>query len=44
MLVRSHVFHRPGCMHYNCSNCTEVFTSREAAIRAGYRPCKICNP
>ena len=32
--VRSHVFHAPGCMHYNCPNCTKVFLSRKAAIKA----------
>jgi len=42
--VNSHVFHAPGCRYYNCQNCTAVFHSRQAAIQAGYRPCKICNP
>ena len=42
--VRSRVFHHPRCMHYNCKNCTAVFYSREEAIKAGYRPCRICNP
>ena len=40
----SHIFHRPGCRHYNCKNCTAVFHTREDAINAGYRPCKICRP
>lgn len=41
---KSHVFHRPGCRHYNCKNCTVVFRSREDAIAAGYRPCGMCKP
>ncbi|WP_027367396.1 thermonuclease family protein [Desulfocurvibacter africanus] len=40
----SHVFHAPGCKHYDCKNCTESFASREAAIRAGYTPCGVCKP
>jgi len=42
--VKSKVFHHPGCRWYNCKNCTRVFYSREEAINAAYRPCKICNP
>jgi len=30
---KSHVFHRPGCRHYNCENYTVVFQSREEAIK-----------
>jgi len=41
---KSHVFHRPGCRHYNCKNCTVVFKSRKEAISAGYRPCGMCKP
>ncbi|MBW2653631.1 MAG: thermonuclease family protein [Deltaproteobacteria bacterium] len=37
-------FHRPGCRYYNCSKCTVLFQSRDEAIQAGYKPCKICNP
>jgi micrococcal nuclease len=40
----SHVFHKKDCKHFNCKNCTEVFDSREAAIKAGYRPCGGCRP
>ncbi|MCB2215123.1 MAG: thermonuclease family protein [Desulfobulbaceae bacterium] len=42
--VRSMVFHGPNCKHYNCKNCVKQFESREAAIRAGYRPCGNCKP
>lgn len=40
----SHVFHKKSCKHFNCKNCTEVFDSREAAIKAGHRPCGRCRP
>lgn len=42
--VQSHIFHGPGCRYYDCKACSAVFESREAAIKAGYRPCKVCNP
>ncbi|MBN1253945.1 MAG: DUF4124 domain-containing protein [Deltaproteobacteria bacterium] len=42
--IKTHVFHQPGCQHYHCKDCIVKFSSREAAIRAGYRPCEICNP
>jgi phosphatidylserine/phosphatidylglycerophosphate/cardiolipin synthase-like enzyme len=40
----SKVFHDPSCRFYNCKNCTANFSSRKAAIDAGYRPCGICKP
>jgi len=42
--VKSHKFHRPDCRHYNCKNCTRVFSSRAEAIKAGYTPCGLCKP
>ena len=42
--VRSRKFHRPGCRHYRCPNCTAVFHSRREAIAAGFQPCGICKP
>lgn len=42
--TNSYKFHRPGCRHYGCRNCTAIFKSREEAISAGYSPCKICKP
>jgi len=42
--IKSQIFHRPGCRYYNCKNCVAEFDSREKAIQAGYRPCKICKP
>jgi hypothetical protein len=40
----SHIFHRPGCRYYNCKNCVVYFATRQAALKAGFRPCKICKP
>lgn len=42
--ISSHVFHRPGCRHYDCKNCVESFEKRKDAIRAGYKPCQLCSP
>lgn len=42
--VDSGVFHASVCRHYDCKNCVKSFSSREAAIAAGYRPCGICKP
>jgi len=42
--VRSKIFHAPSCRYYNCKNCIRLFSSREEAIAAGFRPCKRCGP
>ena len=42
--VQSHIFHQPGCTYYTCKACTAVFTTRQAAVEAGFRPCKVCRP
>jgi endonuclease YncB( thermonuclease family) len=42
--VNSHKFHRLGCKHYNCKNCTATFGSKEDAVAAGYSPCGKCRP
>ncbi|OPL18820.1 MAG: nuclease [Candidatus Aegiribacteria sp. MLS_C] len=42
--VRSKVFHQPACEHYNCKNCTAIFTTREETVGAGYRSCGGCGP
>lgn len=42
--VKSGIFHRPGCRHYYCKACTATFLTRDAATKAGYRPCKVCRP
>lgn len=39
-------FHRPGCkwaQKISTSN-LQGFTTREEAIKAGHRPCKVCRP
>ncbi|TLU86144.1 MAG: hypothetical protein FDX30_03855 [Chlorobium sp.] len=38
------VFHKSTCRFYNSKNSTVVFKTREEAIKAGYKPCKICKP
>ena len=38
----SHVFHKPGCKHFNCRNCTMKFKSKNDDVSAGYRPCGMC--
>jgi methylphosphotriester-DNA--protein-cysteine methyltransferase len=40
--TQSHVFHRPGCPHYNCKYCDEAFLTVESAREAGYRPAGDC--
>ncbi|MCC6145227.1 MAG: nuclease, partial [Candidatus Hydrogenedentes bacterium] len=40
----SHVFHRMSCRNSGCKRCTVRFTSRDAAIGAGYRPGGCCRP
>jgi len=42
--VGSQVFHKPGCKYYDCKGCTASFKSRDEAVKAGYKPCKVCNP
>lgn len=37
-------FHRQACRYYNCPHCTVVFKSRDAAISAGFAPCKVFRP
>jgi hypothetical protein len=38
------VFHSAECRYFDSPGCTVRFRSREAARRAGYRPCKVCSP
>lgn len=40
--IKSHVFHAPGCQHYDCKNCIKGFDSIDEAVSAGYRPHKQC--
>ena len=41
---KSLVFHAPRCKYYDCKSCTAKFSNRNAAIKAGYEPCGLCNP
>lgn len=40
----SHKFHRSTCSYLPDADNQKTFSSREAAISAGYEPCKRCNP
>jgi endonuclease YncB( thermonuclease family) len=42
--VSSLVFHAAACPNATCKNCTRVFTRREDAVRAGFRPAGDCRP
>ncbi len=40
----SKTLHKSGCRYFSNTNCTAVFSTREAATAAGYAPCKVCKP
>jgi hypothetical protein len=40
----SEVFHQPGCRLFTVSELSATFSSRDEAVRAGYRPCGVCKP
>ena len=42
--TNSGVFHGPWCKYYDCKNCRAIFRTRQEALEAGFRPCKLCNP
>lgn len=42
--TNSHKFHGPECRYFNCKSCTKNFSSRNAAMDAGYSPCLLCSP
>jgi micrococcal nuclease len=42
--IVKHVFHSSNCEEFDCNSCIAVFKGREQAIRAGYKPCEVCNP
>ena len=42
--IETRIFHKPGCEFYDCKYCIEGFSSRKKALRAGFLPCKICEP
>jgi len=37
-------FHRSSCRYASCKHCTQTFSTREAAINAGFVPGGCCNP
>ncbi len=39
---RSYMFHAPGCIDYNCRNCTVILKSKNEARSSGYKPHKGC--
>ena len=41
--TKSGVFHKPGCAFYEGKESTARFLSREEAVAAGYKPCKLCD-
>lgn len=41
---KSYIFHASHCKYFFCKNCVVKFLSRQAALDAGFRPCKICKP
>ena len=42
--AQSLIFHATACRYFDCKNCTAVFSTRQEALNAGYRPCKVCRP
>ena len=42
--IVTHIFHASGCKDYECPKCIAHFKTRDAALRAGYKPCEVCNP
>jgi endonuclease YncB( thermonuclease family) len=42
--VLRHVFHSSNCEEFDCPKCIAVFKGREQALKAGYKPCGVCNP
>jgi micrococcal nuclease len=42
--VVRHVFHSSNCVEFDCPKCIAVFKGREQAVKAGYKPCGVCDP
>jgi hypothetical protein len=42
--TKTYKFHEMSCRYSDCKNCTAYFATRQEAIRAGYRPCGVCDP
>ena len=39
---KSKVYHKSGCRFYNAKGNTVEFKTEAAAVKAGYKPCKLC--
>jgi methylphosphotriester-DNA--protein-cysteine methyltransferase len=42
--IKSKIFHIDSCRYYDCKKCVKSFETRVAAIKEGYRACKVCKP
>ncbi len=42
--IKSHIFHKPGCVFYDVESGVSSFRTHQEAINAGFRPCKVCDP
>ncbi len=36
------IYHNSGCRYFNGKGSSKVFPSAQEAVKAGYRPCKVC--
>lgn len=39
----SKVYHNSGCRYFNSKGASKTFATQQEAVKAGYRPCKVCN-
>ena len=39
----SKVYHNAGCRYFNSKGASKTFATSQEAVKAGYRPCKVCN-
>ena len=39
----SKVYQNAGCQYFNSKGATKEFATPQEAVKAGFRPCKICN-
>ncbi len=40
----SKIFHKLSCRYFNCKSITVRFKTKDQAVKAGYKPCKVCKP
>lgn len=36
------VYHNAGCRYFNSKGASKTFATPQEAVKAGYRPCKVC--